>query len=648
MAGKPGRTTCQLSTKRVDRDGRALGGVALALAVAIIAGCTGGGKGNGDGAADVGSAAGNGGKVAAFCADWWSGATKMRERWSTTANTDPVASLLLLVSAPSDLGVLFDRLKPSAPAEIKPDVEVLARHFHDTASSGASVVRDPLAFLVGGLTSGAAVSASFGRFDDYVQKNCPVPAELSAASMSTTSQACERVTSTKVDASSPPADLMRFLEDAEAASAAAAPPSRKLRSALRELDPSPRFGFEGLGRLRFKGFDLDSTFTGLLESAITACAKGGSGTTPSDLLESIAPRPGPKVSSTLYGRCKQLGLMAPHHQTFACDSHIEIVDLKTGLIDVTDLTPTTDQREDGRGGWNLQIVDHPASGLTEPTWSATLNYVDYIGRKPFRVNVVDRARGTKGTVRVAWADADRVAVVIESPIVDIPVLKVFKSDGSLILERPGTTDTAFGTSVPVDGPGLVFAGYRPSVIIDLTTGAVVGDAANSFYRPALTVCPDADYMELDEKWFKLSGAPLTVNPISGVPDRDRIVRDGYLATREGANVFFGLDGTRRWSIPETIVGAYSINVIFGWIVATNLSNQQLVVDPATGTEAAGLSADTAAFLKRLHAEKGPYDRDGIPALPSVKVVDHRADMVIEETNGTVAFHKLSALCGAPA
>lgn len=582
-----------------------------------------------------------------FCDVWWESAVDLRGRWSETSNEDPVASLLLLISAPNDLARHFERAAGVAPEEIRGDLQALAEHFDEALDDAGDLVGDPLSFLVGSVVSGAGVAGSFERVDSYVSENCPVPADLAGAAGATTSAACERVTATDVDATSNVDDLVEFLADAEAATPEAVEASRSLRSAVLELDPPARFGFEALGRLRFEDFDVDGTFAELVSAAVDACAvrteddpltgSGGTDDLIADLLDSIGPRPDQQLSVALYGRCDSQRLLAPNSSIYACGNTIESVDLDTGQVTVLNATmPTRGFRPDGRGGWNLDITEHPASGLAEPAWSASVSYVDFSTGEGRSLTLVDHRPGvsplTPNGPYLEVVYADEVAVVVVSQPTDDDSFKLVTArawDGSTLGERRADGYYALISPVILDGPSIAFVGYQPSLLFDAHTGEVVLESVDGFLGAGVTECPDGDFVFDDDtdEVFRVSGTPSTVTPLGISVAQGQRIGAGLLTRDEGGYAFLGHDGTELWSLPETVVT--DAQVVFGWIVARNLSGENVVVDPRTGAEAA-VPPTLASLLTTIYSGRSSMSGSSV----SIELIDPASDTVFVGRGGS--------------
>lgn len=622
------------------------------LVVVLLAACSGGGRD--EPAEEVTDSRESG---ADFCTIWWDRTSGLRGRWSETANADPVASLLLLIGAPGELARFFDRTAREAPDEIVDDLEALSEHFDRSVERSGEAVRDPLAFLVGGLASGAAVSGSFERVNDYVTTNCPVPAELAASASARTSAACQRVTATKVDESSSVDEFTEFLDDAEATGLEAAEPARKLRSAIRSLDPEARFGFEALGRLRFPGaskprVDVDAAFRRLIAVTLQTCAVTG-GTSAEELLEQVGPRPGLVVTDSLYGRCGTRRFLGPSSAIYTCDDHEEVVDLETGIIDVLERTPPATGGSgvlpDGSGAWQLDIVTHPAQGLEQPAWSATVSFVDYRKKNRQTVALVDHRSGSAPTepnaprFSVVYADPARIVTAERDPSDSgVSYLTVRTWDGAEIARHRGEGYEAFVSPVILDGPSVAFTGYRPSLLLDVTTGEAEL-RPDGFVRTHPTYCPDGDILTVDDdEVFRVSGTPAVLKSL-GAP-RGAAIGDGFLSSDQEGFAYIAADGSVKWTIPRTI--ATDIEVVFNWLVATNRSGAVVLVDRDTGREATSVSNETSRLVRRLHEDAGSYpDSEGRPSISSLELVDPSTDTVIFQDDGTsFSRHRLSDLC----
>ena len=540
-----------------------------------------------------------------FCDAWWDEVTTLRARWSTTATNDPLASTLLMISAPNDLARLFERLEPAAPDAISGDVQTLVQHFDSTAPTG-DAVGDPLGFLVSGVASGLAVSGSFERVDAYLLAECEVPAEFAASGSARTLEACEVLTAIDVDSQSDVDALLAYLAETEATGPGAAIPARLLRNAVLELDPPARFGFEALGRLRFSGdVDLDLEFPRLIDEVRSACANGAIDQSSVDrFLDGIGPRPGEMPSSALYGRCESPSLLAPGSATYDCDGVLEIVELASGVVEPTDLPYPQRLADDGRGGWTLQIEEHPAAGLQEPAWSASVVHVDIVGRSTAAVVVVDSRPGLPGRepVRVVHADPRRIVTVqAASESGDGVSAMVWSTDGALLGEHP--VSDARSSTVTLNDLAVLYTG-RDSFLLDIESAGVLAEA-DRFFTDVEGQCPGHDAFRdsggaLRVEWRRPVGSPTTVEELGELPTPVvlGVLDDGYLFQNRGDSFdFVGFDGSVRWSLPTSIAGRAEVR--FGWVIVRNQSGEYIVVDPTTGEEADTLAARTAELLRDL-------------------------------------------------
>lgn len=638
---------------------RHLRATVVCCALALIAGCSGSNDSGSNDSASLGAAEPD------ICATFWEGAADLREKWSVTANDDPVAGLMLAVSAPDELARFYDKLATVAPDEdLAADLEELSEHF-DKSASATDIASDPFAVLAEGFVDGLKISAPYERVDDYLTESCPVPADLAAAAQGQTNAACERLASHEVTAEDSVAELKVFFDDAEASGPSAARPARNLRVAVDQLEPPASLAFEALGRIRFGDtIDLDDTFTELASSAQSECgldAEALAGSV-SSLLSSIGPAPGRHLTPNLFGRTcsEQEGpyLVAPFAALYGCDGHLDLLDLDTGVIKQIDSPPTNfvDFLPNRRGVWTSAITEHPAEGLEPFTWSATVRFVDFESGAAKTLTYVDHHPGQETTSttpysQVAYADADRVVVSLpgDDPSNPERTLRMLQWDGTVVSEHTFEDRSGFDFET-IDGPSLFI---QPGFDF---TGGVLNLTSGELTTPTVTglglqrgMCPESDIIfegapDPDQiVASRVSGSGGAITKL-GTIDRNAVVfGDGSLVETDQSFEYRDFEGVLRWSLDKNAVNG--VNVVFGRLVATNTSGVDIVVDPTTGTEATGLGGDVTRFLSSVVANASSGLRlFTLDLADDVILIDQESDMVISDSDDVLTTMKLSDLC----
>lgn len=116
--------------------------------------------------------------VAAYCGYFYGEGGHLRERWlhsGAEAGQNPLGALTSAFAALPELASFLHELALRAPADIAPDVQMLADAYNHLAEQAASAAGDPLGALAGGLVDGLAVSGAEQRVNAYTMQHCGMP-----------------------------------------------------------------------------------------------------------------------------------------------------------------------------------------------------------------------------------------------------------------------------------------------------------------------------------------------------------------------------------------------------------------------------------------------------------------------------------------
>lgn len=116
--------------------------------------------------------------VASFCSYLYGQGGRLRSQWIQADQKDsqePLTGLATAFAAVPELAAFMHQLSLRAPAEVQPDVEVLASSFQHAAEQESSEASDPLGAMAGGLVDALQASGAEQHFNAYVQGHCGPP-----------------------------------------------------------------------------------------------------------------------------------------------------------------------------------------------------------------------------------------------------------------------------------------------------------------------------------------------------------------------------------------------------------------------------------------------------------------------------------------
>ena len=117
----------------------------------------------------------------AYCTAFYDKAAPIRQSYVTAdaqASTDPLGSLVKVISAPGDLASIFDGMVPHAPDDIKSDTVAVRDSFKHLNDSLGKALTNPLAALGGNLMVALTSAGAFQRVSAYLDTHCPVNSPL--------------------------------------------------------------------------------------------------------------------------------------------------------------------------------------------------------------------------------------------------------------------------------------------------------------------------------------------------------------------------------------------------------------------------------------------------------------------------------------
>jgi hypothetical protein len=116
--------------------------------------------------------------VANYCHYFYGAGSTLRNQYihaGANTNSDPLATLGLVLGAPGQLANFFNQLAKRAPEEIAGDVQTIASAFQKEFDQEGSDLMDPLGGLASGLVDGLSSAGAYNRVDTWTTQNCGPP-----------------------------------------------------------------------------------------------------------------------------------------------------------------------------------------------------------------------------------------------------------------------------------------------------------------------------------------------------------------------------------------------------------------------------------------------------------------------------------------
>lgn len=315
---------------------------------------------------------------------------------------------------------------------------------------------------------------------------------------------------------------------------------------------------------------------------------------------------GPYIDVTgLTNGCPLLAGITTHAVAlYLCDGGIgTTVDLNdgstesiTGLPTATELTTVSTVYIAGDLIVWADVTSVPATGLSLPTWTATVHLRDIHGDIVADTTVVTAGEGLAPDANMVQANGRGVLASYAVEGVGRQITFV-TPDGEIAWERMVISDRSYfatRNTITLD-----------TAILDVSTGSEVGALVdNNDAGAAMTsFCGDRftlfnivynshqvrEYIQVRDDGASFS---LANTPIWGT-----LTADGAVGETSEGLVGMNNDGAQTWAIPEDVLSSSNELRAFGhWLLVRNTSGVPVIVDAATGVEATPVDPGLAAVL----------------------------------------------------
>ncbi len=402
--------------------------------------------------------------------------------------------------------------------------------------------------------------------------------------------------------------------------------------------PAPSFALEAIGRIAFSGTDIGTALDNLNTDSTKSC-----GVTAFDSGAYGAASQGPNANDNgghdniynAFGQCggddnsQQLGIVSNARSVVVCNNQVVLTSLVTGSQQMFHVDESTFSK--ATSGVNdvmwVESVVAPAAGLNPPVWTIT-------------AHMLNVASGAQGAVQLPTPKSNGVPaqtgnVAIEDADTDYSLVSVAADDATTryVISPAGKVLHVYNdvnNSTVLNGdrivPELVHTGAQSDSatadFFDATIGQFVtvphyDDEGDTKFvsdagcgREGLVLHssqseaggPNYEYTSAGGKLkptqvidFQWDGGDGTVYRPVGLVSSGLVVT--YSTTSGDRLGLLSLKtGKIDWSIGSDLINVDQAAVELGEIVASNNSNQTVVVDPTTGKEAAGLSDNAMKAL----------------------------------------------------
>lgn len=387
-----------------------------------------------------------------------------------------------------------------------------------------------------------------------------------------------------------------------------------LRAAITGVSPEARYTSEALGRLAWDGLDpvpwLQTIDDGLLKACeVPALPPGGI-----EEFSALGPTVtdwGATAISTMWDVCSQPMVAARDRLVYRrCPVGMAVLDLSNGAITWLDDAPTGFEPDDDlskmagdRLVW-IATTEEEASGLDVPGFTDALHILTLDGTH-HQVELARRTdRYSDRVVELAVARSDRIMVVQNAAYgSDTSEALTFDGEGEPI-GAVETANFAFGGQSQITHNGVLLLTAEGSLLVNATDGAL-RPAPSELRRAELQQCEDRNMVGDASDFNRLQSVPVVERDgelVFGASllssEAETLIRpEVVVASYSGDDALIGSDlsGTRRWNIPLEV--AVSARTFGGWPVVVNHSDEFIVVDPLTGTEATTVSDQLLRSLR---------------------------------------------------
>lgn len=606
--------------------------VAGAIAVALLASCSGGG-GASTGADTPSTDTGSGGsdrprsdsssvedEPIEFCRVLADGIGDLSQA-TRSAGDSTADQFLLFVSNVSRANTLFAELESAAPKEIATEMTIAADAWDDQMDAAGKFASDPMGALGAVFLTAMLSTDAVAKVDRWSELNCG-QAVFGAGVTMAGSQPCAWLPAPSFNAAFPAAldasEPYSQLADALSLVVANVPgggsdAAAELLAATGALVPAPLYTVEALGRLAWTDVAALDLVTQVDSSVRSLCQLDAFRSDDTARLAQLGPvvtgeRKAAWISS-LFGRCAVEAVIIDFSLLYRCNESLEYLDLATGVVTRLDGLGTETNfpqvnkdrflRVSPSGLFWIVSVEEPASGLNPPRYVTLLRSLDFATRTPNEVEIYSTdERFDDTTVDFVGSSSDRAVVRLAASF------EVFDMGLNHVASIP-IADPTWGEPQWLTEHTFVMPQDDGTQMIDIAAGtAEIVPGADGFVRGRVTassVCADRGFIEvgtvnggadtlltvLDDDAGVRWGPALDAESVELLPESlvapDRFVRTGNRGT-------MGVDpsGAVIWQIADNVVSRAF--VFGGWVVVQNHSDEIFVLDPMTGQETSVSSA----------------------------------------------------------
>jgi len=116
--------------------------------------------------------------VTAYCQTFYQKGTQLRSQFQGAANNmsrNPLAGIVSLLTAPSQLATFFGELDKVAPPEIEPQVAQIQQAFQQEVDNATKDITNPVGGIISGLASAIATGPAWTQVGSWTGANCGPP-----------------------------------------------------------------------------------------------------------------------------------------------------------------------------------------------------------------------------------------------------------------------------------------------------------------------------------------------------------------------------------------------------------------------------------------------------------------------------------------
>jgi hypothetical protein len=440
-------------------------------------------------------------------------------------------------------------------------------------------------------------------------------------------------------------------------------PASQLGNAISSLAPAPLSSLEALARIAYSGTDVAGDLSSIDKEAQLRCGTSLFGDTSN--LDQIGPRRSGNGDVEGYdgtfGRCSQNGIangdgFVPPFTFVSFCGHTDIqVNLETGSVAQSgpDLPNADDvSLVDGDATW-IATQTKPAHGLHRASTVGTLHVADLAGKQLFERRLYS-VPGTRGLDAAIYpSSGSDVLVSVYNRRVELTLYSI-PSGTEVFTTNQVNSDPRDSEQLTDNTVALADDGNTPDGVIDVAgdqlvapnTADTVGDQGCFAYAAAVPLqgffsdgpTPHGQFISDVDGRVGLTQLSTRITDVYGSSNSLLgATKSGLIFGHAGVTAY-STSGVRLWRIPGNV--AHDGVVAAGWVVAKNESGERLIIDPATGKLAKGLSSSVRSTILALANQEQENDGES-----DVAMADAASDSLVYYTSSdSVARTSFRAVC----